>query len=151
MKRHSVLIPFSHSHHEALLVCLRLKKGGPSSPHDTLWPIEPLEQAQALIRFAERELYPHFVLEEEQLFPVATGKSTEMDSLITKLLYDHGAFRSALEAIGQLTDSPSITEQLKRFGEDLERHIRLEERELFPRIEAEVEQGNIILRGARTS
>lgn len=151
MKRHPELIPFSHSHHEALLVTLRLKKGGPSSPNDTLWPINPPEQAQALLRFAERELYPHFSLEEEYLFPAAMGKSSEIDSLITKLLADHTSLRSALETIENLSDNGSLVEQLKRFGEDLERHIRIEERELFPRIETEVEQGNIILPGARTS
>jgi iron-sulfur cluster repair protein YtfE (RIC family) len=151
MKRHSALIPFSHSHHEALLVALRLKKGGPSSPNDTLWPKEPLEQAQALLRFADQELYPHFSLEEEYLFPAAAGKSAEIDTLINGLLLDHSGFRSALAAFKQPGDSSSIAALLKQFGEDLERHIRLEERELFPLIEIEVEQGHIILGGARTS
>ncbi|HET9137629.1 MAG TPA: hemerythrin domain-containing protein [Candidatus Kapabacteria bacterium] len=148
MKRHSVLIPFSHSHHEALLVALRLKKGGPSSANDTLWPKEPLEQAQALLRFADRELYPHFSLEEEYLFPAAAGKSEKIDTLISGLLSDHSGFRSALAAFNRPADSSSIAAQLKQFGEDLERHIRLEERELFPLIEIEVEKRNIILGSA---
>ena len=147
MKRHEALISYSHSHHEALLVALRLKKGGPSSPHDTLWPKEPLEQAQALLRFADRELSPHFEQEEQLLFPAARGKYADLDGLIDSLLTDHNQFRKALEEISGEKSVPVLSLQLKSFGEMLEKHIRTEERDLFPRIEAEIEKGGIILLG----
>ena len=63
---------------------LRLKKGGPSSPHDMLWPSEPKAHAEALLRFAERELYPHFDLEETALFPSAAGHYIEIIALLLK-------------------------------------------------------------------
>lgn len=144
MPRNPALVPFSHDHHEALLVALRLKKGAPSSPHDTLWPIEPIEQSEALFRFAEAELYPHFLLEEEILFPASINKSPSIDQLITSLLEDHSAMRVSLKML-KTSDSGELVEKMRLFGESLEKHIRREERELFPMIEEQIALGTIIL------
>lgn len=144
MPRNPALIPLSHDHHDALLVALRLKKGGPSSPHDTLWPIEPTQQLEALLRFAETELYPHFLLEEELLFPASINKSVSIDLLIASLLEDHSAMRASLKML-KTYNPEEVGERMRLFGESLEKHIRREERELFPMIEEQIALGNIIL------
>lgn len=141
--RHSALIPLSHDHHEALLVCLRLKKGGPSSAHDTLWPKDPTAQVDALLRFAERELYPHFELEESLLFPKAN--TPELASLVAILLEDHRHIKAELSQIALKREDPQIAEILAEFGRMLDDHIRREERQVFPLFEAEVEAGRLSL------
>jgi hemerythrin-like domain-containing protein len=143
MPRHKTLIPFSHDHHEALLVALRLKKGGPSSPHDMLWPKEPKQQWEALVRFFDRGLSHHFELEERLLFPAARNIATAVP-LIDILLSEHRLIRDMIEQIVG-AEPDMLLQSLKVFGEALERHIRREERELFPLIESAIEARTITL------
>lgn len=144
MPRHPSLVPFSHDHHEALLVALRLKKGGPSSPHDMLWPTEPAQQAEALVRYAERELLRHFELEENVLFPNASESDEKIAVLIAALLEEHQQMREILTDL-TMADISTLPAKLREFGVLLERHIRKEERELFPMIELGVAEGRIVI------
>src|SRR5215211_5479133 len=102
MKRHESLVPLSHDHHQALLVALRLKKGGPSSPRDS-WPTDPALQRKALNEFAERELLPHFLLEEELLFPPCIVSGGELSRAAADLGNDHRNMRSLL---AEMTTAP---------------------------------------------
>jgi len=74
-----------------------------------------------------QELAPHFRVEEEWLFPplAAAGESR----LVERALEDHARLRD-------LIDSAPTIEIAIAFGERLHRHVRFEERELFPRAEA---------------
>lgn len=139
--RHSTLVPLSHDHHEALLVALRLKKGGPSSHRDTMWPNEPVEQLDALVRFANRELFAHFAIEEDLLFPAAA--QAELSDLTSLLLDEHRQMRDEIAQLATKREDPDLLALLASFGTLLEAHIRREERELFPKLEALIEQGTI--------
>jgi len=145
MPRHSTLIPLSHDHHEALLIALRLKKGGPTSQHDHLWPTDTAKQLHYLKVFFENELLPHFKLEEEILFPVAS-KLDELRPLVEKLLAQHTIMKGMMD---QISKNDSIDESMKKtltdFGVQLESHIRTEERELFPKLEEAEKEGRIVL------
>lgn len=135
MPRHTTLIPLSHDHHEALLIALRLKKGGPTSQHDHLWSTELPKQLHSLQLFFERELLPHFKLEEEILFPVA-ATIEEIQPLIKTLLDQHQQMRYLINNLFQITgDDDRLKKELASFGLILESHIRSEERELFPKLE----------------
>lgn len=138
MQRTAALIPYSKEHHDGLLIALRLKKGGPSSPHDTLWPTAIAEQRDALLRFAEHDLYPHFDREEQELFPAITSISTieqELREAINSLHADHQVMREMLKKLEAVSTILEIQELLRAFGTILEAHIRKEEREVFPMIE----------------
>lgn len=139
--RHPALVPLSHDHHEALLVALRLKKGGPSSPRDTMWPTAPREQAAALLRFAERELLVHFEIEETLLFPLVS--SEEGKATVNQLLVEHNQMRNALGRLDSITDEGAVMAALADFGAVLEAHVRTEERILFPMIEQAIEAGEM--------
>ncbi|MFI5263092.1 MAG: hemerythrin domain-containing protein [Candidatus Kapaibacterium sp.] len=145
MPRHSSLVPLSHDHHEALLIALRLKKGGPTSPHDHLWPTDLQKQIHSLQLFFERELLPHFALEEEILFPVAATLD-ELQVPVENLLSQHQKMRDMIRAISDsIEDELHLKKLLSEFGLLLESHIRTEERELFPKLEIAEEQGRIKL------
>ena len=145
MPRHINLIPLSHDHHEALLIALRLKKGGPTSQHDHLWSAELPKQLHSLQLFFDRELLPHFKLEEEILFPVAATLG-EIQPLIKTLLAQHQQMRDRINNLFQITDDDDrLKKALADFGAILEVHIRTEERELFPKLEEAEMQGRVKL------
>ncbi len=123
MKRHPQLQPLSDDHHTALVLARRLRRVG-SDAGDPADLAELWEGARA--SFA-RELAPHFRVEEERLFPplAAAGEN----ALVERALRDHRRLR-------ELIASAPTPDQVIAFGELLHRHVRFEERELFPRAES---------------
>ncbi len=144
MPRHSSLIALSHDHHEALLIALRLKKGGPASQHDHLWPTDLKKQVHSLKLFFEQELLPHFTLEEEILFPIAATLN-ELQGAVTDLLSQHQKMREMIREINEYHDEELLKKILPEFGLILESHVRTEERELFPKLEEAEKEGRIVL------
>lgn len=144
MPRHSTLIPLSRDHHEALLIALRLKKGGPASENDRLWPVDLMLQVRSLLLFVEQELLPHFKLEEEILFP-AGCTIEELQPLVKNLLDQHQVMRDSIGRIKEISDENLLKKELIDFGILLETHVRNEERNLFPKLEEAEMQGRIIL------
>lgn len=144
MPRHSTLIPLSHDHHEALLIALRLKKGGPTSQNDRLWPVELQQQVRSLLLFTERELLPHFKLEEEVLFPIAATLK-ELQPMVKNLLIQHQEMRNIINSISETSDEDQLKKILAGFGALLDSHIRSEERQMFPKLEEAEQQGRITL------
>ena len=143
MKRHQALIPLSHDHHGALLVALRLKKGGPASWRDP-WPEDFSAQRDALFLFVTTDLYPHFALEEELLFPACSEHPGELSILAAELAREHQAMRSQLDDI-QSTDNVLLPEKLRAFGQALEAHVRKEERSFFPLLEEHLAAQAIVI------
>ena len=75
--------------------------------------------------FFEHHIFPHFKLEEEYLFPVL-GEKHEM---VKKALAEH----RRLEWL--FREKEKITRSLSLIEEELELHVRYEERELFNEIQ----------------
>jgi hemerythrin-like domain-containing protein len=82
--------------------------------------------------FAEKELFPHFQVEETALFPTLR-EVLDSDALLDELIAHH---RKMEELVHQLADSsdPERASLLRQFGSALRRHIRMEEVELFRQI-----------------
>lgn len=129
--RHASLIPLSHDHHHGLALALRCRK-------QALGQIRPVgigglkERAKEFEQFFSRNLTPHFQAEEEILFPFMRSRIPESEPLIEDLLKDHAALREATARLGR---ADSLGKLLFELGDLLERHIRREERELFPLFE----------------
>ena len=123
MKRHPHLQPLSDDHHTALVLARRMQRAadeaGSAAELATTW-----EVARASFN---RELAPHFRVEEEWLFPPLAAAGEK--ALVERALEDHARLR---ELIGS---APSL-EIASAFGKRLHGHVRFEERELFPRAEA---------------
>lgn len=143
MKRLETLIPLSHDHHHGLVMALRMKKGGPASPHDR-FPSDICEQRDTLLVFTNQELLPHFELEEDLLFPACLhSKRPELEAVTLELMDEHAAMRAMLAELDGASDTEKLRATMKEFGEILESHIRKEERGFFPLAEEEIARGSL--------
>lgn len=132
-KRHPSLAPLSRDHHHGLALALRLRQGRNALLADG-WTHDPVRQARRVLRFAGEELSPHFAAEEEALFPFVRSRLQELGPLLERLIGEHRLMEALLEQLASVEGSPPPG-LLERIGEQLEKHIRAEERELFPACE----------------
>ncbi len=137
-KRHPSLVPLSREHHHGLLLAFRIKHGLPKTrrPHDS-----PQEQAVDTVRFFQKSLVPHFRAEADILFPAIRVMQPQTSALLDRLIQEHADMQELVHKLGQQSpDGSQLTELLASFGTLLERHIRREERDLFPVYEAHVSE-----------
>lgn len=85
--------------------------------------------------FFSQNLERHFRAEKEILFPLIRSCAPESHPLMEDLLHEHEQIR---EGVGRLEGDDSLSKILFDLGDLLERHIRREERELFPLFESYV-------------
>jgi hemerythrin-like domain-containing protein len=125
MLRDASLIPLSHQHHNALALCVFIRRSlpGDSSPQNVA------KWARRVIDRYELELANHFEIEEQVLFP-ACGAMT----LIPDLLEEH---RRIEALVGELRTAPT-RDLLEQFCALLSSHIRREEKELFEQAQREL-------------
>jgi len=118
LKRLEALKPFSRDHHHTLLLCWKVRTGlkkGISSGRIkayTDW-------------FYKEHLIRHFEMEEKYLYPVL---GSEHES-IRQGIEEHKLIKKLF------TDETNIDESLKLIPEELEKHIRFEERIIFNEIQ----------------
>ncbi len=130
-KRHPSLLPLSHDHHHGLALALRCRK-------QALGQIKPMgaqglrQRAQEFLDFYATQLDSHFGAEEEILFPEMRIRVPKSSQLIDELLRDHETIR---RAVPRLEGGTELGKLIFDLGDLLERHIRREERELFPLFE----------------
>jgi iron-sulfur cluster repair protein YtfE (RIC family) len=128
MKRHEAIIPLSQDHHQALRLAVAIRKKAPKIRLAQKSVEEKLAEAEDVYK---TELIPHFEHEEEILFPVCKGRDEELDKLIDKVLDEHVKIKQAAETLRE----GDPVENLDKFGEMLNNHVRLEEREVFQKIQ----------------
>jgi iron-sulfur cluster repair protein YtfE (RIC family) len=133
--RHPSLLSLSHDHHHGLALALRCRK-------QSLGQSKPTGAAGLRLRaeefreFFDKQLIPHFRAEEEVLFPLMRAAVPQSAVLLDDLLRDHETFRQEVQ---KLTTGAGLSKLIFDLGDLLERHIRREERELFPLFEQHVE------------
>jgi iron-sulfur cluster repair protein YtfE (RIC family) len=125
---HPSLIPLSYDHHHGLALALRCRK-------QALGQIKPMgaaglrERANEVLSFYASNLVAHFRAEEEVVFPLIGSTAPGSSTIINELVRDHEQIR---EAVAQLENGIGLAKLIFDLGDLLERHIRKEERELFP-------------------
>ena len=124
MKRDPALVTLSHDHHQALFVAQKLRRATAESAADA---------RAAFLAYWTDHGREHFRLEEEVLFPAYAGHDHPNDPLMARVLSDHAEIRNRAATIAAEATTPA--ELLNALGIRLAEHVRLEERELFPRIE----------------
>jgi len=97
------------------------------------------ERAKEFVAFYASNLVPHFRAEEEVLFPLLRSAVPGSGEMIDELVRDHAQIRAA---IPQFESGIGLAKLIFDLGDLLERHIRKEERELFPLFEQHVEGEN---------
>ena len=122
VKRADALQPLSREHLAALLAAKRLGEAG------------ELEAARAgFLRFWEGDGRLHFRIEEEVLLPIWSLYGEVDEAGVKRMLDEHLAIRR--EAL-RMADGEGSLEQARALGALLHDHVRFEERQLFPAIEA---------------
>jgi hemerythrin-like domain-containing protein len=126
MKRNKNLVPLSWEHHDGLVAAFRLKQGLKKN-------VEKEVLTEYLIFIWENNLLKHFD-NEEQIFPnlmkSLDGGATE---LLERFESEHLMLRELVKRL--MKNKKHTKEIVEQFSQLLERHIRFEERALFPFIE----------------
>jgi hemerythrin-like domain-containing protein len=137
-KRHDALIPLTHDHHHALVQARRLieAEGAP--------PEERLAVGKGFVDFYEDDTLLHFHEEEEVLFPKFLDHVDEAPQELVQVLLEHVAIHGLVGDLRAALEKGSVDgASLKRLGETLKGHVRLEEMKLFPLIEQAVPDADL--------
>jgi len=132
--RHESLVPLSKDHYHGLLLAQQIKTTGRVMMVG--WPPDPAQQAAFICAFFAEHLTPHFADEERALFPLVVKHVPSASAQVEDLLRDHRDMEQFARGFQQ-PDPKRVAAQITEFGDLLERHIRREERELFPLFEAQ--------------
>ncbi len=128
MKRHESLAPLSREHHCALILARLLQKGAPAYKG---LPTDPAGKAVYALQFYENELRQHFI-HEEKMLPVLKDINPRLDDMLREMSEEHVILR---ELFSQLNNPGDLSAELDKLGKALEKHVRKEEREIFPLIQ----------------
>ena len=144
MKRHRDLRKFSDDHHGGLVQARRLRRAAAGEG-------EPLEAARAFLRFWAEDTRVHFREEEEVLLAVYARHGGDLDARpVREMVADHARIRGLVMTLGEEVGAGRVgRETLREIGERLEAHIRLEERRVFPLVEATLPEEALKEVGAR--
>lgn len=118
LKRHKALQPLSREHHHGLLLSWKIRSGFSKN-------VETKRIKTYADWFFENHLIPHFKLEETHIFTILD----EDHELVKRALADHRRLKRLF------TNDEDATKNLHKIEEELEQHIRFEERSLFPEIQ----------------
>lgn len=136
MQRDKNLYPLSHQHHNGLMAVLLLKKG-----------VERKADTDVMCTFIlsiwDAELRIHFIKEEVYLHPHVLQIPELMD-LYEQMKTEHHQVRKMIDAI---RNGESTVELVNEFQTILEKHIRFEERTMFPFIEDHIQEEQLLALG----
>lgn len=121
IKRSESIVKLSREHHFGLLFGWKIRQGLKNNTA----PDRIVSYAKY---FWKHHLQPHFREEEEILFIPSD------DSLVMRAKKEHILIHQYIETLSLIQDIP-LREQLHQLVDQLDKHIRFEERELFPHLE----------------
>lgn len=118
IKRNKNLQPLSRDHHHSLLLCWKIRTGFSKG-------VEPERIKRYVDWFFEHHVRSHFEMEEKHVFPILGNHS----ELVKRAIAEH-------QRLGRLfNDTQDVRKSLSLIEEELEKHIRFEERVLFNEIQ----------------
>jgi len=136
MKRHPSLHPLSEHHHHALVQALLIRRAVGESPRRRNDAVRRV--ARDYLRFWQATGRLHFREEEEVLLPaLARHVALDAEPAVMRMLAQHAAIRARVEQLSaSLAAKRDVEPELTALGQLLHDHVRLEENQVFPRIEA---------------
>ena len=144
MKRHPSLHPLSQHHHFALIQALEMRRAAEAPEEKRNAAVQ--RQADKFIAFWHKTGILHFREEEEVLLPAyARHVRLDQDAGIMRLLADHAEIRATVQVFEERRAKklPIEVEAMARLAKLLHDHVRLEENEIFPRIERVLGDANL--------
>ncbi len=135
MKRHDSLHPLSQHHHFALIQVWELRRALKQPAAERRKALRAV--ARKFVRFWKRAGQVHFREEEEVLLPAyARHVRLDEDADVMRMLAEHAIIRGFIEKMEATLASGSVEESdVSELAKTLYDHVRLEENEIFPRIE----------------
>lgn len=118
LKRKEEMKPVSRDHHHSLLLCWKIR-----TAFKNKISVERVKKYADW--FYQEHVLPHFELEEKYIFPVLGNE----DELVKQALAEHRRLKRLFENEEDPLKSLSLIE------EELEKHIRFEERVLFEKVQ----------------
>ncbi len=118
IKRNEALKSLSREHHHGLLLCWKIRQG-------IKMQVEPKRIKSYTDWFKNKYLYPHFEAEEKFVFPVLGDENP----FIKKALAEHRRLKRLFNQQSEILKALSLIE------EELEKHIRFEERVVFNEVQ----------------
>jgi len=140
MRRSRQLKPLSSEHHHALLVAFQLKQGLAGHADSAGAPRDLNGLVSLVRRFDGQVLTNHIRIEEDVLGAYLAPKDGE------RLRAEHADLRRLVLLAGSGIPGEQRA-ALAGFADLLERHVRWEERELFPYAEAHVDEATLAVIG----
>ena len=146
MKRTLELRTFSEDHHHGLVYARRLyrvEEGKEANSAESA--------AKEFLDFWQKEISIHFRKEEEVLLPVVARYGGDLSQEpIVEMLAGHAHIRGLIMRLSDEVMGGNIQpETLHEIGEQLEAHIRLEEREVFSLVEETLSEAALAELAAR--
>ncbi len=114
------IAPLSREHHDGLLLCWKIRFGIKNE-------LDVARIGGYVLYSWETHLEAHFLDEEKYLFPLLPGDNPKL----VRAIREHGNISSQVDNIR----SQPTYKALSTFADELEAHIRFEERDLFNIIE----------------
>ncbi len=125
MKRHESLAPLSREHHGALILAQLIKRNAPVYKG---LPTTILDKTAYAVHFFKTELKKHFKKEEAMLKKVKAADPA-ISKLADEIVAEHKLLAGLFLSLKDAYDPEAI---LNEIGNELDAHIRKEERVLFP-------------------
>lgn len=122
MLRHQNLVPLSHQHHDALMLCVLIRRS--LQADGSAGNVQ--RQAARAVAFSTTEGENHFGLEEQILFPLIES-TLGGHPLLAALRQEHAELRALSAKLGH----EPVRQDLDAFVALLQAHVRKEESELF--------------------
>ena len=133
-KRDKSLVPLSKEHHFGLLFCWELRQGLKNGAD--------LEVMRAYVRYFWKSILQPHCEEEEWVMRRLLPKNNYMR---LRLEEEHRLLQALIELVEE--GSPMNRDLFKVLEQDLVDHVRWEERDLFPYLQAEVQPDELELTG----
>lgn len=140
MRRHRSLIPLSSHHQNALVLAKRLRGMKPESSEE-----DRIRMARTALEFWEQGGREHFREEEEVVLPIWARHSSIWGPEVERMLQDHLAIRAALDGLAECLSAGEAPDwrTLSEMGERLDGHVRLEEQQIFERVQKEIPEKDL--------
>lgn len=136
MKRHVALHGLTSDHHHGLALALRIKRGMPD---------EAATLARLFLDAYAQELLFHFRGEEEVLLPAFAQEVGDDHPLIVRTLIEHIRLHRLADRLRSEMRQGAVPKALlNEIAQTLEAHIRFEEEELLPAVEAALSDGELM-------
>lgn len=126
MIRHEAIAQLSRDHHQALLQAMACKRADDATA---------AEVAATFVEFFDSEARHHFEVEEQVLIPhyvAYLGIEAAIEPVVVQVVREHVEIRSLVE---RLRAGETDTAFVREVGQRLDAHVRLEERQLFVKIQ----------------